>query len=37
MFDHNGVTLANRKIDHGDYFDSLEIGEVISEVVMSSR
>lgn len=37
MYDHNGVTLANRKIDHGDYFDSLEIGEVISEAVMSSR
>jgi len=36
MYDHNGTTLANRKLDHGDYFDALAIGEKISEIIMSA-
>ncbi|MDX2211654.1 MAG: alpha/beta hydrolase [Oculatellaceae cyanobacterium bins.114] len=37
MYDHNGVTLTDRKLDHGDYFDALAIGERISEIIMSSK
>jgi esterase/lipase superfamily enzyme len=36
MYDYNGVTLADRKLDHGDYFDALAIGERISEIIMSA-
>lgn len=36
MYDHNGVTLADRKLDHGDYFDALAVGEKISEIIMSA-
>jgi hypothetical protein len=34
MESHNATTLTNRTIDHGDYFDALDIAKKIVEVIM---
>jgi len=34
MESHNATTLTNRTIDHGDYFDALDIAKKIAEVIM---
>lgn len=36
MFDHNAVTLTNREIDHGDYFDALPVAEAIAEIILAA-
>lgn len=33
MYSYNGVTLTNREIDHGDYFDALPIADKIAAVL----
>lgn len=34
MESHNATTLTNRTIDHGDYFDALDIAKKIAKVIM---
>lgn len=35
MYSHNAVTLTNREIDHGDYFDSKIVADMIERIILT--
>lgn len=36
MLSYNAVTLTNREIDHGDYFDSIDIARKIEKIILGA-
>ena len=35
LYSHNAVTLTNREIDHGDYFDAKIVADMIERIILS--